>query len=109
MAPPLGSKKLGGRKKGTPNKVTAKKEREIAQSGLTPLEYMLSLLRDETKSQEVRFEAAKAAAPYVHPKLAAIQHSGTDGKPIEHTHEIVDAFTGRISSLVTRARENAGD
>ena len=30
--------------------------------------------RDETNDLALRFEAAKAAAPYVHPKLAAIQH-----------------------------------
>jgi hypothetical protein len=35
----------------------------------------------------MRFEAAKAAAPYVHPKLAAIEHSGPEGAPL--TVEIV--------------------
>jgi hypothetical protein len=69
---------------------------------------MLSLLRDEQQSPEMRFEAAKAAAPYVHPKLATIQHSGKDGGPIEHNHT-VDAFTSRISRLATRAAEDEGN
>ncbi len=34
-------KKTSGRKKGTPNKLTAKRQAEIAESGLTPLDYML--------------------------------------------------------------------
>jgi hypothetical protein len=108
MARPKGQQKLGGRKKGTPNVATAKKEREIAASGLTPLEYMLSLLRDERKSDEIRFEAAKAAAPYVHPKLAMIQHSGKDGGPIEHSHT-VDAFTSRISGMSARTGKGSGN
>jgi hypothetical protein len=36
--------KTGGRKKGVRNKATAAKAAEVAASGLTPLDYMLSLL-----------------------------------------------------------------
>jgi hypothetical protein len=79
MARPKGSPKLGGRSKGTPNRATAKREAEIAAAGITPLEFMLRRLRDETASAEDRFEAAKAAAPYVHPKLAAVDLSSKDG------------------------------
>jgi len=71
-----GARQGAGRKVGVPNKVTAERQAQIEASGLTPLDYMLSILRDETASTEDRFEAAKAAAPYVHPKLAAIEHSG---------------------------------
>jgi hypothetical protein len=66
----------GGRSKGTPNKATAAKVAEVEASGLTPLDFMLSVMRDEGKEPEVRLDAAKSAAPYVHPKLAAIEHSG---------------------------------
>lgn len=38
-----------------------------------PLEYMLSMLRDEKLEPSARFEAAKAAAPYVHAKLANVE------------------------------------
>jgi hypothetical protein len=33
-------------------------------------------MRDERQPQDVRFEAAKSAAPYVHPRLAATQIKG---------------------------------
>ena len=65
-------KKFGGRVKGTPNKLTAHKERAIAASGLTPLDYMLSILRDELLPSDARMDAAKAAAPYSHAKLQAM-------------------------------------
>lgn len=68
----------GGRRPGSGRKVgsVTKRTREIADgalaSGLTPLDYMLTILRDETQEDAARFEAAKAAAPYVHAKLASV-------------------------------------
>ncbi len=47
-----------------------------AEGGLTPLDYMLTMLRDESLEPKARFEIAKAAAPYVHAKLATVEHSG---------------------------------
>ena len=65
-------KKTGGRQKGTPNKITVQREAEIAASGLTPLEYMLKVLRDENEGTARRDEMAKAAAPYCHPRLSTV-------------------------------------
>lgn len=76
MPVPKGTR-LGGRQKGTPNKATAKREAEIAASGQTPLDYMLGVMRDAEQSGERRDDMAKAAAPYVHPKLSAVDHSGS--------------------------------
>lgn len=75
----------GGRKKGTPNKRTAEQREQVAASGLTPLEYMLSVMRDGTAPSERRDDMAKAAAPYVHAKLSAVEHSGKDGGAIVMT------------------------
>lgn len=47
-----------------------------------PLDYMLEILRDETAPRDDRMDAAKAAAPYVHAKLASVEHSGKDGGPM---------------------------
>jgi hypothetical protein len=76
-------KKTGGRQKGTPNRATARREKEIARSGTTPLEYMLKVMRNPKASNDRRDDMAKAAAPYVHPKLASMQHSGPKGGPIQ--------------------------
>ncbi len=69
----------GGRQKGTPNKATAAREAEVEASGLTPLAYMLAVLRDENASTEDRKWAAQHAAVYVHPRLAQQQFKGPDG------------------------------
>jgi hypothetical protein len=87
-----GARKGAGRKPGS----ATRKTREIAEramdEGITPLEYMLRIMRTEPSGDmeprellsalTLRFEAAKAAAPYMHPRLAAIEHSGPNGGPI---------------------------
>ena len=65
-------KKTGGRQKGTRNKLTARREAEIAASGLTPLDYMLRILRDENEDRCRRDEMAKAAAPYCHSRFSTV-------------------------------------
>jgi hypothetical protein len=50
--------------------------RKRAAGDLSPVDYMLSILRDETQSQGDRMDAAKAAAPYLHARLSGVKHSG---------------------------------
>ena len=82
MATRGGKRPNAGRKAGTPNKATQKRQAEVAASGLTPLEFMLMALRDEGRDFLTRFEAAKAAAPYVHPKLASTELKGDPDAPV---------------------------
>jgi len=88
-----GGKRQGaGRKKGSPNKATAAREAAIAATGVTPLDLMLSIMRDETQPQAVRLEMAKAAAPYVHPRFAAIEHRGE--KDAQPQYKIIAEIVG---------------
>jgi hypothetical protein len=82
-------RKTGGRKKGTPNKrptvLAAKAEAAAAgEPGEMPLDYMIRVLNDPTIEPHRRDAMAKAAAPYLHPQLAAIhhRHANADGTPI---------------------------
>lgn len=90
-----GARPGSGRIKGSKNKATMKRAEVAAMaldSGITPLEYMLDIMRApipddvDTEARALltgyRFEAAKAAAPYVHPRLAAVEHTGKDGSPL---------------------------
>jgi hypothetical protein len=64
-----------GRPKGAKNKSNQRREAEVAESGLTPLEYMLDLLRSDEASAEDRKWAAQNAAPYCHSKLSSVEAS----------------------------------
>jgi hypothetical protein len=46
-------------------------------SGLMPLDYLLGLVRDPTKDERLRFDAARVAAPFVHPRLQMVDNRTT--------------------------------
>ncbi len=94
----------GGRQPGTANKRTREIADKASAEGITPLEYMLNVMRaplpqeflDKLNAMEenskvdpellaalvgwnnTRFEAAKAAAPYIHPRLQSNTVKVTD-------------------------------
>lgn len=76
-------RKTGGRRKGSRNKIAPAKV-EAANSGLLPLEYMLTIMRNEALSGERRDHMAKAAAPYMHRALKSVEHTGEAGGPIQY-------------------------
>lgn len=76
MAYGHGGKRPGaGRKKGSANKLDQEARKKAADGGMLPLEFMLNIMRDEEQDFGVRFDAAKAAAPYVHAKLSTIDQT----------------------------------
>ena len=85
-----GKRENAGRKPGSHNKATDEQASAIESSGLTPLDYLVSVYRDESKSENVRIDAAKAAAPYVHARLASVELKGDPEQPIEHRVTVVD-------------------
>ena len=75
-----GGKRDGaGRKPGAVNKATQQSRKAISESGLTPLQYLLSVMRDENSEQSQRVDAAHKAAPYVHAKLSSVDVRSSDG------------------------------
>ena len=88
-------RKTGGRKKGTPNKATAARQAAVAASGMTPLDFMLAIVRGENISQgkgksayvptmEDRKWAAGQAAPYVHPRLSSVGVEHSDKQDVSN-------------------------
>lgn len=71
---PRGGKREGaGRKVGAVTKRTRERANEIAESGApTPLDYMLGIMNNPRADNSRRDDMAKAAAPYVHAKLASV-------------------------------------
>ena len=79
-------------KRAPPTKKTAELQREIAKTGLMPLEVILKRMRWHARKADAAIrrkdyaeaerhmkeadEAASRAAPYLHPKLANIEMSG---------------------------------
>ena len=62
-----------GRKKTSVNKLDAAARKIAMESGITPLDYMLGIMRDPERTDARRMEAARGAAPYVHARLARLE------------------------------------
>lgn len=68
-----GSRPGAGRPKGSRSaKPTVRSVAKAAKAaGLSPLDFMLSVMNDEGEDMKLRAQMAVSAAPYVHPKIEA--------------------------------------
>lgn len=100
-----------GRPKGTRNKRTLA-ALEAVGKGMTPLEYMLGVLRSDESTSVERAWAAEKAAPYVHPKPTPEGPRITIDLPelinttsLEEAHRALIGATSRGEITVSAARE----
>lgn len=79
-----GARNGAGRKKSGANAINAEARQRAAETGDLPLDFLLAAMRDVNNEFGVRMDAAKAAAPYVHARLAAVDTTvkGADGGAI---------------------------
>ena len=85
MASRGGKREGAGRKAGSLSKKTRAIAEVAFEQGITPLEVMLKVMRDFLGAGhlEAAADVAKDAAPYVHPKLSSVEHTGADGEAIK--------------------------
>lgn len=83
-----GPRPNAGRPKGARNVKTVEQVAAVIATGMTPLEYLTSVYQDADADEAKRIDAAKAAAPYIHPKLTSVELSGPGGGPIEEVTRI---------------------
>ena len=86
-----------GRKAGAVTTRTREIADKALSEGISPLDYMLQMLRDTNETQANRMWAAEKAAPYVHPKLAAVEHSGE----VEHKHSLTDMTDEQLAAIAS--------
>jgi hypothetical protein len=89
-----GARTGAGRKPGSATTRTREIADKAVGKGITPLEVMLLSMRfhmaefDKSQSLDALSSAclsAKDAAPYIHPRLAAVEHSGDENNPLQHS------------------------
>jgi hypothetical protein len=95
-----GGKRNGaGRKAGVPSKLTAEVQAAIAETGETPRDYMLRMMRDETVDHARRDAMAKAVAPYCHPHLTAVAVTDETPRADMTEEELIKAIEERANRL----------
>jgi hypothetical protein len=106
-----GARPGAGRPAGGKNKATIEREVRAAhgiaaamESGVMPLDVMLQVMRGGDEAEQIsdrQFQAAVAAAPYVHAKLNTLK--GDPAAPLQHHHTIGDV-SQRIRALLEKGR-----
>ncbi len=92
-----GKREGSGRPKGARTVRSTKAAQEAIASGrTTPLEVMLRAMDEHFQKQEWDAAAAiaKDAAPYMHPKLQSVMHTGDADKPVVTENHFVVEFVG---------------
>lgn len=79
-----GAREGAGRKKGGHNRITEEAIEKAKSEGILPLDYLLSIMRDVEEDTARRLDAAKSAAPYLHPKPVAVQVEGQIDSDVTH-------------------------
>jgi hypothetical protein len=101
-----GARPNAGRKKGQATRLNEEARKAALAGGTSPLDFLLEAMRDDQREFSVRLDAAKAAAPYVHARLASVAVGGTDGEPIQQItrieHVIIDPAAGTCEPLPYR-------
>nr|WP_107341713.1 hypothetical protein [Agrobacterium pusense] len=95
-----GKREGSGRPKGARTVRTTKVAEREHQNGITPLEVMLKAMRAHVDKNDLDAAAsiAKDAAPYMHAKLASVQHSGPKGGPIQ-TVDLTNVSEEQLNAL----------
>jgi hypothetical protein len=69
--------RYGGRQAGTPNRRSQRAVELLDELGLDPLVGMAEIALDPANPPELRARVLSELAGYCHPKLKAIEHSGS--------------------------------
>lgn len=77
-----GNRGGAGRPKGAQNRRTKEIAEAITKTGITPLEYMMKVMRDPKADRSRRDDMARAAAPYMHPRLQTMTVQGDPTAPL---------------------------
>jgi hypothetical protein len=68
---------------------------------------MIGIVRNEQEDKTVRLDAAKAAAPYVHPRLQTTTLAGDPENPLKVDSMSEIELARRLAFLMTKASADA--
>ncbi len=100
-----GGKRIGaGRPKGSKITRTVELADRIAGQGISPLEYVMSIMRDERQPAGLRFECAKAAMPYMHPRYGNVTQLNQTNVQMNNNQFDITALLKRVEEKSKEAQ-----
>ena len=76
-------RRVAGQKQGSVAQLDAEARKRMIEGGVTPLDFLLAVMRDNHQDFRVRLDAAKTASPYCHARLASTELSDESIEPVE--------------------------
>lgn len=102
MAKVGGARTGAGRPAGSPNRRSVEVVAEALSAGISPVEYMLTIMRDAEASPKDRAWAAEKSAPYVHPRPAPMERTVSIDLPDTSTAEGIDKALDAVIAAMGR-------
>jgi len=96
--PKGGARRGAGRKPGLRTRLTIRAVEFAEETGQTPLQFMLGVMRDDKLPVGTRLQAAGLAAPFVHPRLSASLHGALPAGPGSEARQRLDAMLERLTA-----------
>lgn len=99
--PKIGGARPGaGRPRGSVSRRSVEVVAEALASGMTPVEFMLAIMRDESAEPKRREWAAEKVAPYLHPRPTPIDATISMDLPDTSTAEGIEAAQAKVLATV---------
>lgn len=94
-----GSRPGAGRPRGSKNKINQELAQAVEREGLSPLGFLLDILRNESLDVSERLQAAKIACPYVHPRIYRIA-ARIDEETLQEAEPNERSVTGLLEEIL---------
>lgn len=104
-----GARPGAGRKRGSVSQRAVDVAAKAMSEGLTPIEYMLSIMRNEDADPKDRGWAAEKVAPYLHPRPAPVARPIQIDLPNTSNVEGINAAIDRVIQAVGQGEIAPGE
>lgn len=98
-----GHKKVGGRKKGTPNRFNSNLQEICVSEGVDPFRGLLKIAKDRSTETGHRIQALKEVCEYVYPKRRRVEF---DADQIDRVMSEVKALQSLSTEELTKIAED---
>jgi hypothetical protein len=104
-----GARENAGRPAGSVNRRSAEVIAKALAEGITPVEFMLKLMRDDTADPKERAWAAEKSAPYLHPRPAPLERTVEIDLPDTSTIDGIGQALDKIIQTVGKGEISPGE
>lgn len=105
-----GKPKTGGRKPGTPNRITVAVREQLEASNCNPISVLIRVMRSSKTEPALKVRVAAELARYCYPQLRSIELRTPPGSPLEvNVVSARESLARRIAGIAARTGTDGSD